>query len=65
MTIHIKKVLKIRQRGKEQWEPPMEIRAFKEDGTDLVIFDEHSNEIARYPANKYDSWVVEGHTWID
>jgi len=65
MKITTNKTLKMKLRGKDQWEPPRAIHGFREDGTDLVVLDAHGLEQARLSAGKVEQWVVEGHVDIE
>jgi hypothetical protein len=47
------------------WEPERTIHGFREDGTDLVVFDRNNLEMARFSAANYESWVVKGYAELE
>ena|ERR1700693_1838737 len=65
MKITTKKILHLKLRSTQEWEPPREIAAFKEDGTDLVLLDTNNREVARFAAGEFEEWKVEGHAIIE
>jgi hypothetical protein len=64
VKLTVRKELKLKPRRGTEWES-RPIAGFKEEGTDLVILDNHNLEVARFSAADLESWVVEAHCLIE
>jgi hypothetical protein len=64
MKMTVRKTLQLKPRDAD-WEPERTIHGFKEDGTDLVVFDHNNLEMARFSAANYESWVVKGYAELE
>jgi hypothetical protein len=65
MKLTVRKVLRIKLRSTDKWEPDRVIDGLKEEDTDLVILDKNGLEVARFTAADYESWVVEAQCVIE